>query len=213
MANWYYYDNNGQKQGPITSAQLQTLVINKIVTHTTRIVTEDGRETAAGAINGLFSTPLPVAVPVSDTSTETVTPQTVIFCSGMDSNILFMFMHLCGILFFPMMIFLWVVAKDSKRADIHGKIILNWYLSVAVYMIGWVLLNIIVTFVSFIIAEVIGSYQITLIAPAIPALCLLIFAILMIIFPIIATVKAANGKIWKYPFSLPFFFRVNVPRS
>jgi uncharacterized Tic20 family protein len=212
MANWYYYDNNGQKQGPITSAQLQTLVINKIVIPTTRIVTEDGRETAAGAINGLFSTPPPVAVPVSDTSTATVTPQTVIFGSGMDSNILFMFMHLCGLFFFPMMIFLWVVAKDSERANVHGKIILNWYLSAAIYMVGWVLVNFIVTFLSSIISEVTGSYQIV-IAAAIPALCLFIFAILIIIFPIIAAVKAANGKIWKYPFSLPFFFRVNVPRN
>ncbi|MDR1268377.1 MAG: DUF4870 domain-containing protein [Planctomycetaceae bacterium] len=213
MANWYYYDNNGQKQGPITSAQLQTLVANKIVIPATKIVTEDGRETVAGSINGLFLTPPPVAVSASDTSTETVTPQTVIFCSGMDSNILFMFMHLCGLLFFPMMIFLWVVAKDSDRANIHGKIILNWYFSAAVYMIGWLLVKIIVTFLSFIIYEVTRSYQIIQIVRAIPALCLLVFMILLIIFPIIAAVKAANGKIWKYPFSLPFLFRVNVPKN
>jgi uncharacterized Tic20 family protein len=190
MANWYYYDNKGQKQGPITSAQLQTLVINKIITPATRIVTEDGRETTAGLINGLFSTPppvTPVAVPVLDTPTETITPQTVIFCSGMDSNILFMFMHLCGLLFFPMMIFLWVVAKDPNRANVHGKTILNWYLSAAVYMVGWLLVSIIVAFLSFIIIEATGLGQIAGIALSILALCrlcLLVFAILLTIFPI-----------------------------
>jgi uncharacterized Tic20 family protein len=222
MANWYYYDNNGQKQGPISSTQLQTLVANKIVTPTTIIATEDGRETAAGSINGLFSTPPPNAVPASVASTETAAQPTVIFGSGMDTNILFMFMHLCGIIFFPMMIFLWVVAKDSIRANIHGKIILNWYLSVVLYMVALSLVNIIVWVIFFtfgleicfyldmsdsMISTTVAIYWI------INSLCLTVFLFLITIFPIIAAVKAANGKIWKYPFSLPFFFRVNVPRN
>ncbi|MDR2437989.1 MAG: DUF4870 domain-containing protein [Planctomycetaceae bacterium] len=213
MANWYYYDNNGQKRGPITSAQLQTLVINKIVIPTTRIVTEDGRETAAGAINGLFTTPPPVVAPVSDTSTKIVTQSTMIWGSGMDSNILFMFMHLCGLFFFPMMIFLWVVAKDSERANVHGKIILNWYLSAATHMVGLVLVIFIVVVLTSISFAVTGSSLIFGIALAILAPCPFIFVILITIFPIIAAVKAANGKIWKYPFSLSFFFRVNVPKN
>jgi uncharacterized Tic20 family protein len=105
------------------------------------------------------------------------------------------------------------VAKDSDRANIHGKIILNWYLSVAVYMVGWLLVNLIVTFLSFIIIEVTGLYWIVGIVTSIPTLCLLVFTVLLIIFSIITAVKATNGKIWKYPFSLPFFFHVNVPKK
>jgi hypothetical protein len=53
MTNWYYFDNNGQKQGPINSAQLKTLAANGLVTPTTTILTEDGKGSVAGKIKGL----------------------------------------------------------------------------------------------------------------------------------------------------------------
>jgi hypothetical protein len=59
MANWYYYDENGQKQGPITSPQLQALAVNGVITPSSRIATEDGREGAAGSIPGLKFPPPP----------------------------------------------------------------------------------------------------------------------------------------------------------
>jgi hypothetical protein len=59
MANWYYYDENGQKQGPITSPQLQTLATNGVITPSSRLATEDGREGAAGSIPGLKFPPPP----------------------------------------------------------------------------------------------------------------------------------------------------------
>jgi hypothetical protein len=79
MTNLYYYDKNGQKRGPITSEQLQTLVTNEIVTPATIIVTADGSEAAAESIDGLFSTPPPnddsIPPVYSGSPTESSAPQ------------------------------------------------------------------------------------------------------------------------------------------
>jgi len=34
---------------------------------------------------------------------------------------------------------------------------------------------------------------------------LIALAILAIVFPIVAAIKANNGQVWKYPLSIPFF--------
>ncbi|MDR0870877.1 MAG: GYF domain-containing protein [Planctomycetaceae bacterium] len=68
MANWYYHDKNGQKQGPINSVQLKTLAAQGIITPDTTITTEKGRGAIAGQIKGLefpqqMVPPVPPPVP------------------------------------------------------------------------------------------------------------------------------------------------------
>jgi hypothetical protein len=52
--NWYYYDNNGTKQGLISQQELENLVARGAITRTTRLETEGGHKGLAGQIPGLF---------------------------------------------------------------------------------------------------------------------------------------------------------------
>ena len=82
MANkWYYCDEDGNKQGPFTSAELKQLARVGAVWPSTQIETGDGRTSVASKIKGLFpepppilattdNMPVPVAVPLPP-STET----------------------------------------------------------------------------------------------------------------------------------------------
>ncbi|MGB3533393.1 MAG: DUF4870 domain-containing protein [Microcoleaceae cyanobacterium] len=80
-------------------------------------------------------------------------------------------------------IVIWQVKKkELPELDIHGKIVTNWIISQLIY----------IAISTILIFFLIG----------IP----LLFAIFVasIIFPIIAGIKANNGKIWKYPLSIQF---------
>lgn len=61
--SWFFFDVQGKKQGPITSAQLKALVAGGTITPATRIATEAGQESVAGKIKGLFPTAAPPPVP------------------------------------------------------------------------------------------------------------------------------------------------------
>jgi TM2 domain-containing membrane protein YozV len=67
MANWYYYDNNGQKQGLITQQELKDLVGQGIITPETPLETDGGHKGKAGQVKGLFPEPAvnPFASPPS----------------------------------------------------------------------------------------------------------------------------------------------------
>ncbi|MDR3233703.1 MAG: DUF4339 domain-containing protein [Planctomycetaceae bacterium] len=52
--NWYYYDNNGEKQGLITHEALKDLAANGVITPQTRLETESGKQGIAGQIKGLI---------------------------------------------------------------------------------------------------------------------------------------------------------------
>ncbi|GHT46135.1 hypothetical protein FACS189454_06790 [Planctomycetales bacterium] len=54
MANFFYYDANGQKQGPITQQELKSLVTQGLITPGTPLETESGHKGKAGQIKGLF---------------------------------------------------------------------------------------------------------------------------------------------------------------
>ncbi|MDR1140543.1 MAG: CD225/dispanin family protein, partial [Planctomycetaceae bacterium] len=54
MANWFYYDNFGFRQGPITDNDLKSLVAQGIITPQTKMETEDGKSDFASQIKGLF---------------------------------------------------------------------------------------------------------------------------------------------------------------
>jgi hypothetical protein len=60
MPNWFYTDNNGNKIGPMTNAQLATLVRQGIVVPETLLETDTGHKGKAGQVKGLF-----VAKPVA----------------------------------------------------------------------------------------------------------------------------------------------------
>lgn len=66
MANWYYYDNNGNKVGPIASAALKSLAQQGLITTNTTVENEQGKSVRAGDVNGLeFPPSSPPSVPTS----------------------------------------------------------------------------------------------------------------------------------------------------
>ena len=60
MANYFFADANGQKQGPVTEQELQELADQGIINPNTRLVTDTGHQGRAGQIPGLrFNTAAP----------------------------------------------------------------------------------------------------------------------------------------------------------
>jgi hypothetical protein len=53
MANFFLTDSDGNKQGPLTTKQLQALINRGTITPTTPLETEDGHQGLAGQIPGL----------------------------------------------------------------------------------------------------------------------------------------------------------------
>ncbi len=74
-------------------------------------------------------------------------------------------------------------AAEEKEAKKHSKLALNWQFSLLIYSFVSVILMIIIVGIIF----------------------LFVLGILNIVFCVIATVKASEGKYWKYPLSIPFF--------
>jgi len=91
--------------------------------------------------------------------------------------------HLLGLFtgFLGPLIMFFVVS--NKRDKDHVKNALNWQFSLAIYWIA-----------TFILMMVLIGF-----------LLIPILFILNIVFSIIATVKAGEGKLWKYPLSIRFF--------
>ncbi|SFI54235.1 DUF4870 domain-containing protein [Planctomicrobium piriforme] len=81
-------------------------------------------------------------------------------------------------------IVIWQIQKDKMpELDIHGKIVVNWLISVIIYLsIGFVL---------------------TFVLIGIPILMLV--SALAVIYPIIGGIKASQGEVWRYPGSITFF--------
>jgi uncharacterized protein len=101
-----------------------------------------------------------------------------------------MFIHLsllANIVLFPvgviLPIVLWQTNKEKMPAiDPHGKEVVNWLISHAIYMVVSIIL------VFFIIGIIV----------------LPVVALIGIIFPIIGGVKANNGELWRYPMAIKF---------
>ena len=101
-----------------------------------------------------------------------------------------MFLHLsqlANVVLFPigivLPIVLWQTQKDKIPAlDAHGKMVVNWMISVTIY-----------TFVSIILMFVL-----------IGILTIIVVAIMGLVFPIIGAVKANNGELWDYPLTIKF---------
>lgn len=81
-------------------------------------------------------------------------------------------------------IVMWVISKDeSREANRHGLVILNWMLSTLIY----------------------GAISLILTTVLIGVPMLMVLGVIHIIFPIIAGIHAGNGRLWKYPLSINFF--------
>lgn len=79
---------------------------------------------------------------------------------------------------------LWALNKDkNSQVDLHGKIVLNWFLSSLIYF-----------FVSSILCFIVVGF-----------FMLLGLVIIAVVFPIIGAIKANDGILWKYPLSITFF--------
>jgi uncharacterized Tic20 family protein len=81
-------------------------------------------------------------------------------------------------------IVIWQIKKtDLPEIDQHGKNAANWIISELIYLVITGLLSLLLIGIPLLFAV----------------------AILGIVFPIIAAIKASNGEIWKYPSSIQFF--------
>ena len=61
MANYFYTDFNGQRQGPVDDQQLKELAASGVITPQTSLETDTGHQGTAGQIPGLFAAPFAVA--------------------------------------------------------------------------------------------------------------------------------------------------------
>ena len=77
MPNWFVYDKNGVKRGPISSAQLKKLADTQKISRETIIENEAGRQAKAGKVKGLFTTSAPLETPRSEYSGLTPPSNTV----------------------------------------------------------------------------------------------------------------------------------------
>ena len=129
---------------------------------------------------------------VGNTSSDTTSPnpspsEPDIF--GMKPDTYCMLLHLSQLLGgtfvgFAVPIVLWAIVKDKHPlVDLHGKIVLNWLISLLIYTFAAGLLCI--ALVGFLVLPVLF--------------------VLAVVFPIIAAVKANEGVMWKYPLSIAFF--------
>lgn len=109
---------------------------------------------------------------------------------GLEEKTWCMLLHLSQLLIFAggiggaAPIIMWAISKDDSRAaNRHGMVILNWYISALIYgVVSGLLCFIVVGF------------------PMVLAL-----AGLTVIFPIIGAMKANEGTLWNYPLSIKFF--------
>jgi Uncharacterized protein conserved in bacteria len=80
-------------------------------------------------------------------------------------------------------IVLWQTQKDKIPAlDAHGKMVVNFMLSLLIYAV-----------VSFFLMFILVGF-----------LTILAVAVIHIVFPIIGAVKANNGELWEYPLTIKF---------
>ena len=81
-------------------------------------------------------------------------------------------------------IVIWQSKKEEMpEIDEHGKNAVNWLISAFLYALICIPLCFII--VGFAL--------------------LIVLAVLHVVFPIIAAVKASEGRVWKYPMAIPFF--------
>jgi hypothetical protein len=87
---------------------------------------------------------------------------------------------------------MWLLSRDqSRQADRHGRVIVNWLLSMLVYSVV--------------------CLPLTLIFIGIPMLVAL--GVMSFVLPIIGAVRASEGRLWPYPLSIEFFSTASESES
>ncbi|MBL7811504.1 MAG: DUF4870 domain-containing protein [Bacteroidetes bacterium] len=110
---------------------------------------------------------------------------------GMDERTYCMVLHgsvLLGLIIpyagFVVPLILWLVNKDkSSRIDAHGKVVMNWVLTALIIAVAGLVLTFVFVGIGVLLAL---------------AVCNLVFSILGLI-------RAGDGILWHYPFSIRFF--------
>ena len=108
---------------------------------------------------------------------------------GIDQNVWYALMHASQLLTWTGVgivapIVMWLLSKDESRdANRHGLLIVNWMLSSLVYLVI--------------------SGLACMIVIGIPMLFVL--AGLNILFPVIGAIQASRGTLWRYPLTIHFF--------
>ncbi len=78
---------------------------------------------------------------------------------------------------------MWLTNRDDfPEVDRHGKMIVNWMISLTIYLVVAAIL--------------------TLLIIGLPLL--IVLALLALIFPIVGGIKAGNGELWHYPLTIEF---------
>ena len=117
----------------------------------------------------------PPAAPVASPNTRTW----IVLCHA--SALLGLFFHFLGHIFGPLIV--WLVKRgESTEIDAHGKESLNFQLSMLIY-----------DAVAAILCLVLIGFPI-----------LILLWVLNTIFVIIASVKASEGQLYRYPFTIRF---------
>jgi uncharacterized Tic20 family protein len=101
---------------------------------------------------------------------------------GLDERLFLILMHISQFLL-PIIapLIMWLTNKDfNENVNRHGKNCLNFGISYAIYT-------------TVLLITIIGAFLVPLLL------------ILAAIFIIIATIKAANGEVWRYPLTIEFF--------
>ena len=101
-----------------------------------------------------------------------------------------MFLHFsqfCGFIVPILGLLVPIVIWQMKRVDLpsidaHGKVVVNWLISVVIY----------------------GAICFVLVFVAIGIPLLYVLGLLGIIFPLVGGIKANQGEVWKYPLSFRF---------
>lgn len=110
---------------------------------------------------------------------------------GLELNTYCMLLHLSQLTNFVapglgivLPIVMWVMNKDqSDLIDRHGKVVLNWTISSAIYII--ISSALIFVLIGFAMLAALG--------------------VMHLIFVVLGAVRANEGRVWKYPLSIPFF--------
>ncbi|WP_237228025.1 DUF4870 domain-containing protein [Rubinisphaera sp. JC750] len=110
---------------------------------------------------------------------------------GLELNTYCMLLHLSQLTNFAvpglglvLPIVMWAMNKDqSELIDRHGKVVLNWTISSLIYVI--ISSALIFVLIGFAMLAALG--------------------VMHLIFIVLGAVKANEGRVWKYPLSIPFF--------
>lgn len=90
---------------------------------------------------------------------------------------------------------IYILSKD-KNVKKHATLALNWQISLGIYYVG------ILTLSS--IANIFANFNIPIYSLFSYSLVLSVLSILNVVFCIIASIKASEGKLWVYPLSINF---------